>query len=341
VSRPATTADVVDAVRDASRAGTPLRIRGAGAWLDAGRPAAATDPLDLAALTAIHEYVPGDLTITVGAGITLAALDAATAEHGQWCPLFAWGTDAGTVGATLATATAGPCTAALGAPRDLALGLEVVDGRATVASAGGRVVKNVAGFDLVRLHIGAWGTLGVITAASLRLRARPAVDETWAVTADAGTAATALRDHALALEGLSADAASVVEAGDTACVLVRLGGNTAFVAWARDVVHRLGPAVELPTDVWHRVRTLDAGAPACWREPGETAPDAGVAHVSLARGVRRRAGALPPPPAPHLIVERAPAAAWAARPAATGDVLSRRVQDAFDPDRILNRGVLG
>ena len=138
-----------------------------------------------------------------------------------------WGGDAGTVGATLATATAGPCAASLGLPRDLTLGLELVDGRGSVLRAGGSVVKNVAGFDLVRLNVGAWGSLGVITAASLRLRARPAVDRTFRLPFDDDAASRArieaLRTGVLAplaLELVNATAATALGLGAAPCALI-------------------------------------------------------------------------------------------------------------------------
>ena len=87
---------------------TPLRLRGAGCWLDAGRPVSPRTVLDLSALRGIVEYVPGDLTMTARAGTPLAHLQAAARAEGQFVPLDPWGTDRGTLGATLATATAGP-----------------------------------------------------------------------------------------------------------------------------------------------------------------------------------------------------------------------------------------
>ena len=96
-----------------------------------------------------------------GAGTTLAELDAATARHNQWCPLLPWGDDSATVGATFATATSGPCAAALGRPRDIAVGVQFVDGTGMIVRGGGRVVKNVAGYDVSRAVAGWAGGLGV------------------------------------------------------------------------------------------------------------------------------------------------------------------------------------
>src|SRR5206468_6797235 len=124
---------------------------------------------------------PGDLTLTARAGTTLAEIRSATAEHNQWLALDPSGRDESTLGAIAATASAGPLATAFGTPRDLILGLEFVSGDGHIARGGGKVVKNVAGFDLTRLFIGSWGTLGVITEVSVRLHAKPEVDRTIAI----------------------------------------------------------------------------------------------------------------------------------------------------------------
>lgn len=258
--------DVIAAVRDAGAHATPLRVVGAGQWLDAGHPVAAhATMLDVSAVRGIVEYTPGDLTLTARAGTTLAELDDATTAHGQWCPLQAWGPDDGTLGATFATATAGPCSAALGLPRDLALGVEFVDGRGELVRGGGRVVKNVAGFDLTRLLVGSWGSLGVITEVSVRLRARPAVDETWAVAIDALDERALARIDALragdaaplALELLNAALAAHLGLPARMHVLTRIGGNAAFVAAARLAVAAVGPATAHDPSLWLRLRAAE------------------------------------------------------------------------------------
>ena len=161
---------VVDAVRAASGAGEGLRIVGAGTWLDAGHPVSATRTLSLADDRGIVAYSPGDLTITVRAGTTLAEIAEALREHGQWLALDPEGGMEVTIGATVATGSYGPAATLYGTVRDQLLGMTVVTGRGEIARPGGRVVKNVAGFDLTRLMTGAWGTLGVITEVTLRVR---------------------------------------------------------------------------------------------------------------------------------------------------------------------------
>ncbi|MGH7477917.1 MAG: FAD-binding oxidoreductase, partial [Longimicrobiales bacterium] len=149
----------------------------AGTWLSGGAPAP-QPPLVLSAsrLAAVHEYEPSDLTIGIGAGVSHGALRATTAPHAQWLPLDPPAAPTATLGATVSTAAAGPLRAAFGTPRDHVLGLEIVTGDGRVLAFGGRVVKNVAGYDLVRLMTGSHGTLGFITRLHLRLRPRPPLD---------------------------------------------------------------------------------------------------------------------------------------------------------------------
>jgi len=116
--------------------------------------------------------------------MSLAALQARVGAEGQWIPLDPPPDDSGTIGATLATASAGPLASAYGSPRDLALGIDLVGGDGRVLELGGRVVKNVAGFDLVRPAVGSWGVLGIITAATLRLYPRAELDATLVLEHD-------------------------------------------------------------------------------------------------------------------------------------------------------------
>ena len=134
-----------------------------------------------------HE--PGDLVVTVQAGVTLGELDHALRGEGQWLPLDppAWRT--ATVGGAVATGLGGPLAPAFGRPRDQVLGLTLVDGQGRILELGGRVVKNVAGFDLVRLAVGSRGTVGVITSVSFRLYPVPGEDRTLVWDVDGPAAA--------------------------------------------------------------------------------------------------------------------------------------------------------
>lgn len=128
-----------------------------------------TEPLD---------HRPGDFNVAVGAGVTLGALAARLSAEGQWLALDPPGGGDVSVGGVVAAGDAGPLGALFGRPRDLLLGLTVVDGAGRILRLGGRVVKNVAGFDLVRLVAGSRGGLGMITEATFRLHPLPAEDRT-------------------------------------------------------------------------------------------------------------------------------------------------------------------
>lgn len=247
-----------------------LRIRGAGTWLDAGHPVRAAHELSLTQLSGVRAYVPADLTISVAAATTLAELDAVTRAKGQCCPLLPWGDDGGSVGATLATATSGPFAESLGRPRDLALGLECVDGNGRVIRAGGRVVKNVAGFDLTRLMVGAWGTLGVITEVHLRLRALPAAELSLVLGAGRADAlASFLRGPyaPTAAVPLTPRLAGALKLNLDSRWLLRFGGNAAFLRAARAAVAALGPSQEVDASLWKDLRREAAPAPTAksWR----------------------------------------------------------------------------
>ncbi|NIW35239.1 MAG: FAD-binding protein [Gemmatimonadetes bacterium] len=150
---------------------------GQGGWSGVGTPLKRHElVVSTRRLNAPVEHHPDDLIATVQAGIPLSGLQSSLEERGQWWPVDTPG--GGTVGAILATGAAGPLAVMYGAPRDLALGLTVVLADGRVVRAGGRVVKNVAGYDMVKLFTGSWGTLGIIAEAHLRLHARPPGDET-------------------------------------------------------------------------------------------------------------------------------------------------------------------
>lgn len=264
VHAPRTPAELAELVGDAGRRGAALAIRGAGTWREALARIDAAESVDLGAFAGVLDYTSDDLTISVGAATTLAELDAATRAANQWCPLLSWGDDAGTVGATVATATAGPFMAALGRPRDLVTGLEAVDGLGRIVRAGGRVVKNVAGFDLVRLMTGQWGTLGVLTAVHVRLRARPTVDETVQLQARGHEPVDRARLAAL-LRGPHAPLGSApVGHGRW---LLRFGGNAAFVRAAIAATRELGEVSSTDPSRWDAVRREQAPVPAlgAWR----------------------------------------------------------------------------
>ena len=245
----------------AADAATRLRISGSRArtWLDAGRPVRATERFRPASCHGIIEYVPGDLTLTARAGTTLAEIRDATAEHGQWLALDPFRPTSARSAPRSPRRPRARSRSPFGAPRDVVLGLEFVTGDGDVVRGGGRVVKNVAGFDLMRLLTGAWGTLGVITEVSVRLRARPEADETVALSVrdDSEPALRALLTRVQgvkaapwALELLSPALAERLGVAAHAALVARLAGNGDSVRAQRAAFATLGTLMDLPSDVW-------------------------------------------------------------------------------------------
>ena len=168
---PETEAALADFIRESG----PVLAFGRGTKRHHGpAPAPGASEVSLEKLNRIVAYEPGDLVVSVQAGARLADLQAELAKHGQWLPIDPPYADA-TIGGILATNSSGPRRLAYGTMRDHVLGARVVGPDGGVTKSGGRVVKNVTGFDLHKLHIGAFGTLGIVTEANFKLRPRPDV----------------------------------------------------------------------------------------------------------------------------------------------------------------------
>ena len=180
--------------------------------------------VDMSAMDRVLEHNPGDFTAVLQAGAPLADVQAALADAGQW--LAADPPGGGTIGGLVATADSGPARHRYGGLRDLVIGITVVLADGTVASAGGKVIKNVAGYDLGKLFTGSLGTLGLITSVAVRLHPKPAGTVTVVASTDdpdaLGRAVLALARRPL--EALSLDA---WWEGDAGGLLVRFQGVSA------------------------------------------------------------------------------------------------------------------
>lgn len=156
--------------------GWRVRVEGAGTWMQTDAPA------DLALTTRRLDRVPAiqppDLTATAEAGIGCDQLRQQLADHGVWLALDPPGLAGRTLGSVIATASAGPLRHGFGPVRDHVLGVTFVTGDGRLIQSGGRVMKNVAGYDLTRMQAGGFGAFGVIVLVHLRLRALPRVDQT-------------------------------------------------------------------------------------------------------------------------------------------------------------------
>jgi glycolate oxidase FAD binding subunit len=171
--RPGTAEEVMEIVKLAAAEKLALVANGGRTKLAMGMPPRKYDvALDLSRLDRVIAYDPGDLTLSVEPGVLLVQLAAVLAEHGQFLPLAAPYENSATVGGTLASGVDSPLRQFYGTARDYVLGMEFVTGDGSLAKSGGRVVKNVTGYDLHKLMIGSMGTLGVI--AKIHFRTFPA-----------------------------------------------------------------------------------------------------------------------------------------------------------------------
>src|SRR5581483_1573581 len=174
VVRPASVDEVRAAVREAGARHDCLVALGRGGHRDLGGPPSRLDlVVRLDALDRIVDHQAGDMTVTVEAGCPLAAVQSVLAGAGQWLPLDPPRPDATTIGGLVAADLSGPLRASQGTVRDLLLGIAVVGADGALVRGGGRVVKNVAGYDLPKLHVGAFGTLGIVVEATFKVRPRP------------------------------------------------------------------------------------------------------------------------------------------------------------------------
>jgi glycolate oxidase FAD binding subunit len=267
--RPPDVEALARALRTLAERGIPVLVRGGGSRLGLGNPPrGARLVLATGALDGLVELDPAEGVLCARAGTPLAALHEAL-EAGPWELPFDPPDARATLGGVLATAAIGPRHTGHGRPRDVVLGLETVLGDGLRARSGGRVVKNVTGYDLTRLQIGALGTLGVITSAWVRLRPRPArtlvasaaLGETGPACAPALAAARlpSVRAAALVDASLAAALEPSRSAGDGWLLVVELAGDEPAVERdARLLAERCGAAPASPGAI-ARLRALQGG----------------------------------------------------------------------------------
>ena len=223
---------LTDQIRAAYASGTSLRIEGGGSKAFYGHTVAG-DILDSRGLNGIVDYQPKELVLTARAGTPLAEIEASLASQQQMLAFEPPHFGAATLGGCIAAGLSGPRRPYTGAGRDYVLGLRMIDGSGQALRFGGQVIKNVAGYDVSRLMVGALGTLGVITEVSLKVLPRPAaetslqfeMDETTALVmmnrwAGQALPLSATSWHAGLLHVRLSGAASAVKAAH-----VRLGGE--------------------------------------------------------------------------------------------------------------------
>jgi glycolate oxidase FAD binding subunit len=375
VERPANAQDAADVLRQAAGAGRWARICGGETKLGWGNPL--TEPhvrLSTAGLGGVREFNRGDLTAALGAGTPLGAAQEQFAEAGQMLALDPPDEGSATVGGVLASGDSGPLRHRYGAARDMVLGVTVALAGGAVAQAGGRVIKNVAGYDLAKLYTGSFGTLGAITEVVVRLYPRPAQTAT-AVGRSDDPAVLAAGAATLARRPLELGCLDVAWQWGRGAVLARAQGSTAGAGAraAGELLAQSGLEVDLHEDdepLWIAQRGAQraSGGETVVRVSGvasqlpatiECARDhvarlAGRAALGLfwltlpvgeeagtvvaVEEIRRR---LHPSPCVVLDAPRAVRAGldpWHHPPGAELELM-RRLKGRFDPDRTCNPGL--
>ena len=211
-------------LRLANENGLAVTPVGGGTKLGWGNPVAAQIRLSLERMNAVREHSWQDMTCTVEAGCTWAAMQAELARHGQTAALDPLWPERATVGGIVAANDSGALRLKYGGLRDLIIGMTVVLADGTIAKTGGKVVKNVAGYDLHKLMTGSFGTLGVITEVNFRLH--PAEDRAQIWTANAADAAEFAEPLRALLDTQMVPSAVQLRAGKDGCALdVRIAGR--------------------------------------------------------------------------------------------------------------------
>jgi glycolate dehydrogenase FAD-binding subunit len=262
VARPGSTEETAEVLRAAAAHGLTVVPRGRGTKMSWGRPPERVDLIvDMSRMSAVVDHAAGDLIVHTQAGTLLADVQQTVGSAGQRLSLDE-AVPGSSIGGTLATNMSGPGRVVVGTARDLLLGVTVVRADGVIAKAGGRVVKNVAGYDLGKLVIGSFGTLAVITEAVFRLHPVPATQRY--ITVPFGTAGDAARQvHAVVHAQVVPSAVEVEWRPDGAgTVGVLLGGTPAGVA-ARvaSTLQLLGSGAEAadqPPAGWGVLPWLDA-----------------------------------------------------------------------------------
>ncbi|HEX6347919.1 MAG TPA: FAD-binding oxidoreductase [Candidatus Dormibacteraeota bacterium] len=348
VERPRSEEELARRLAEAAGDGQAVIPTGGGRLLGMGDPPERFDlALETGGLAEITEQSTADMTVSVQAGVTLEQLNEQLGRGGQFLPLDPFAAPGHTIGGLVATALSGPLRLRYGTARDFLIGLRVALPDGKLASSGGRVVKNVSGYDLNKLHLGALGACGVVVAASFKVFPRPLHEVTLAAEGGWEEALRALRLQLppVALEMSSSGQVHARLAGSESAVrrtAAELGWSEADPSfWAEHAART--------SDAWARI-SVPAGAlrgvldqlPAAadwWASPG-----VGVAHwfdardaetIALARRAAEQTGG-------SLVLLAAPPAlkrqvgAWGTPPP-TIEIM-RRLRDAFDPGRTLSPG---
>lgn len=288
--KPRDAREVEQAVRWAAAEEQPLEIVGQGSKRGLGRPVQAAHVLDLSGLAGVIAYEPAELVLTVAAGTPIAEIERLVDDSGQelsfepmdYGPLLGEAPGRGTIGGVLAANLSGPRRLKAGAARDHILGMEAVSGRGEIFRSGGKVVKNVTGYDLPRALCGAYGTLAVATEVTLKVNPKPEAAATLVLTGLGEDEAVAALCRAMGSPAEVSGAAHLPDGirGGKSLTALRLEG------FQTSVDYRFGALGSLLANLGSAQRLDGADSSALWRDvrdvtafAGRTAP---VWRISVA-----------------------------------------------------------
>ncbi|HUE67970.1 MAG TPA: FAD-binding oxidoreductase [Candidatus Acidoferrum sp.] len=348
VEKPSSAEELARMLSEAATARQAVVPVGGGRASGMGNPLEHCDvQLHTTRLDRVIEHSQADMVVSVEAGITLEALQAHLGQAGQFLPLDPFHSPGHTIGGLLATGWTGPLRLRYGSPRDYLIGIRVALPNGKLATGGGRVVKNVSGYDMMKLHYGALGSLGVIVAASFKVFPKPLHDVT----------VVSHRGWEGAEEALATPLApSALEVSSDGRVLARYLGSPAAVdrvvsslewdeedsaIWEKDsrsAPERWARISAPPSELRGLIEDIPSGD-RWWASPG-----VGIAHwavggeavtvAELRSRVEARGGTLVMLAAPDDFMRQV--GAWGTPPPTIG--VMRRLKQAFDPDGILNPG---
>lgn len=306
--------EIADILRACASRSEAVEVLGRGSKRGWGRPVAAEHTVELSGMSGVTLYEPNELVLSARAGTSLAEIERLLDSEGQFLafepmnagPLFGAPPAGGTIGGVLAGNLSGPRRIKAGAARDHALGIRAVSGAGTAFKSGGRVVKNVTGYDLSRGIAGSWGTLAVITELTFKVLPKPQGSRTVVVHGLGDRAAVDLLCAAMGSPWEISGAAHLPAGlardmvGDTAATLLRLEGFAPSVAYRAEKLAEIfgaGVAFSAIDDpqsaaLWRFVRDVQCFAPGghphrpLWR--ASVAPTAGPDLVAALRGLDLR-----------------------------------------------------
>ncbi len=380
---PSNETELAGVVKAAASKGRRLRIRGGGTRSRLGRPVEADEILSTTGLTGISLYEPGALTIVAAAGTPLAEIKATLNAEGQRLPFepmdhrgLLGSEGEPTIGSVVACNISGPRRIQAGACRDSLIGVRFVDGQGTVLKNGGRVMKNVTGYDLVKLMAGSYGTLGVLTEVAFKVLPKPeacgvvliqGLDDRAAVKAMSAAVGSPydVTGAAHLPVGVDGDPVTMIRVeGFEASVTYRGGKLRDLLASYGDIsiesdpakteagwahVRDVAPFHDREGDVW-RVSVKPSDGPdliGAMRDAGQSADviydwSGGLIWVLTPEGTDIR----PHCPAGHATLIRASEETKNRLPVFQPQVevlerISRDLREKFDPKNILNPGLMG